>query len=166
MAWCKTGTGTPRPGTLGLWTWDPSQSLKVGPRNSLKFKNLDPKTPSKFKSGTKRTPPKFKLEPRTSSSFNIFFFRKFHLFFFFFYFFLFQNNVQNQCQLWLTIKATVNTKDKKYDNENISHSVIFHSCFSNIILSILFTWWITKSHVYFLIRKKLTSSMIPRVFES
>ena len=31
----------------------------------------------------------------------------------------------------------------------------FHSCFSKIILSILFTWRIVKLHIYFLIGKKI-----------
>ena len=35
-----------------------------------------------------------------------------------------------------------------------------------IILSILFTWRTVKFHVYFLIGKKLTGCMMPRMLES
>ena len=43
MAWCKSGTRTPGPGTL-----DPPQNLKMGPGTPLKFESVTPGPPSKF----------------------------------------------------------------------------------------------------------------------
>ena len=65
-------SGTQDLGTLGLGTWDPPQSLKVGHRTPLKFKRGTPGPTSKFKNGT------------PSPFFNEFiFFRIFHRFFIF-----------------------------------------------------------------------------------
>ena len=47
-------------GTLGPGTWDPPQSLKVGPGTPLKFKIGTPGSSSKFKSRTSEPPSKFK----------------------------------------------------------------------------------------------------------
>ena len=43
-AWCKSGTRTPGPGTLGPGTWDsePPSKFKSGTRNPLKFKSGTP----------------------------------------------------------------------------------------------------------------------------
>ena len=44
-AWCKGGSRTPGPTTLGSGTRDHPQCLKVGPRTTSKFKSV---TPSSF----------------------------------------------------------------------------------------------------------------------
>ena len=57
-AWCKSGTRILGPGNPG--TRDPSQSLKLEPRTSLKFESGTPGPPPKFKSGTLGSPSNFK----------------------------------------------------------------------------------------------------------
>ena len=49
-----------RPGPRDPGTWDPPQSLKVGPGIPLKFKSWTPGPPSKFKSRIPGPPLKFK----------------------------------------------------------------------------------------------------------
>ena len=84
-AWCKSGTRTPGPGTLGPGTWDsePPSKFNSGTRDPLKFKSGTPGPPSKFKSGT------------PSPLFNEFiFFRIFHRFFYLFIFVSFLSKIQ------------------------------------------------------------------------
>ena len=68
MAWCKSGTRTP-----GLGTWDPPQSLKVGPQDS--FQNL--------KVGLQDYHQSLKVGPLHLSLMNSFFSEYFIVFFIF-----------------------------------------------------------------------------------
>ena len=56
MAWCKSGTRTPRPQDPGTWDLGPPESLKLGPEISLKIRSRTPGPTSKFKSGTPEPP--------------------------------------------------------------------------------------------------------------
>ena len=97
------------PRTWNLGSWDPSQSLKVGPRTPQSFRSRTQGLSSKFKSGTPELPPQFKggTSGLHHSFMNfiiiiiiiiIIISKSLILFFFFDFFF---NSMQNKYQLWL-----------------------------------------------------------------
>ena len=84
----------PEPWDTG--SWDPPQSLKVGPGTPLKFKSGTPGPASKFKSGIPGPPKKFKSGTPSPFFNELIFFQNISSLFLLIYFCVFLNKIQKK----------------------------------------------------------------------